>query len=431
MSRKRGMTWMGFIGCLILSVLLEGCVQEERVLTFAIGGAPNEVDYWQQLIHEFVGRSGIRVKILRQPTDTDLRRQSLFTPLEAGKKDPDVFLMDVVWVAQFAASGWLTPLEPYVGKNIFESGILFEPVAAQVDRYGKQWIALPVYVDCGILYFRKDLLARYGCDPPETWEDLLHCAKLVQREERRKNPLFYGFVWQGAQYEGLVCNFLEFITSNGGGILDSEGKIRVNREENRQALVFMQDLIHRYRISPENTFTEMKEEEVRIAFQNGNALFERNWPYAWKLHEGNNSPVRGKVGVKILPGFHRKGGAGALGGWHMGMSAYSDKKEEAGRLIRYLFSQPVQKKLALNLGWNPGRKDLYEDPELQRKLPHLNVLKKALESSVSRPSLPYYTQLSEIIQIFVNGALAGKFRAGEALGRAQIELEKIEKAYRE
>lgn len=431
MNRRCGVAWMKVVGCLIFGVLLAGCAQEERVLTFAIGGAPNEVDYWQQLIHEFEGKNGMRVKIFRQPTDTDLRRQSLFTPLQAKKKDPDVFLMDVVWVAQFAASGWLAPLHPYVGKNIFESEILLEPVVGQVDRYGGQWIALPVYVDCGILYFRKDLLARYGLSPPETWEDLLHCAKLVQREEKKKNPLFYGFVWQGSQYEGLVCNFLEFITSNGGSILDAEGKIRVNREENRQALIFMRDLIHRYRISPENTFTEMKEEEVRTAFQNGNALFERNWPYAWKLHEGNDSPVRGKVGVKPLPGFKRNGSAAALGGWHMGISAYSDKKEEAGRLIRYLFSQPVQKKLALNLGWNPGRKDLYEDPELQQKLPHLTVLKRALESSVSRPSSPYYTQLSEIIQIFVNGALAGKIESGEALRKAQKELEKIEKAYHE
>jgi multiple sugar transport system substrate-binding protein len=431
MIRRRGVAWMKVVGCLIFGVLLAGCAQEEGVLTFAIGGAPNEVDYWQQLIHEFEGKNGMRVKIFRQPTDTDLRRQSLFTPLQAKKKDPDVFLMDVVWVAQFAASGWLAPLHPYVGKNIFESEILFEPVVGQVDRYGGQWIALPVYVDCGILYFRKDLLARYGLSPPETWEDLLHCAKLVQREEKKKNPLFYGFVWQGSQYEGLVCNFLEFITSNGGGILDAEGKIRVNREENRQALIFMRDLIHRYRISPENTFTEMKEEEVRTTFQNGNALFERNWPYAWKLHEGNDSPVRGKVGVKPLPRFKRNGSAAALGGWHMGISAYSDKKEEAGRLIRYLFSQPVQKKLALNLGWNPGRKDLYEDPELQQKLPHLTVLKRALESSVTRPSSPYYTQLSEIIQIFVNGALAGKIESGEALRKAQKELEKIEKAYHE
>jgi multiple sugar transport system substrate-binding protein len=431
MSRRRGGPWRGFIGCLILGMLLGGCGKEESPLTFAVGGAPSEVDYWEQLIHEFEAQRGIRVKILRQPTDTDLRRQSLFTPLQAKKKDPDVFLMDVIWVAQFAASGWLAPLDPYLGENFSGAKILFQPVSEQTDRYRGQWIALPIYVDCGILYFRKDLLARYGCDPPETWEGLLRCAKFVQEEERKKNPLFYGFVWQGSQYEGLVCNFLEFISSNGGGILDPDGKIRINREENRQALTFMQDLIHRYRISPPNTFTEMKEEEVRTYFQSGNALFERNWPYAWKLHNRDGSPVRGKVGVKILPGFQGNGSAAALGGWHIGMSAYSDKKEEAGRLIHYLFARPAQKKMALNLGWNPGRKDLYEDPELKREMPHLKVLKKALESSVSRPSLPYYTQISEMIQIYVNAALAGEMPPAEALQKAQKELEKIEKAYRE
>ena len=173
----------------------------------------------------------------------------------------------------------------------------------------------------------------------------------------------------------------------------------------------------------------MKEEEVRQAFQRGDALFERNWPYAWKLHEADNSPVKGKVGIAPLP--HSEGGesASTLGGWHIGISKYSDEKAEAWRLIQFIESYGTQKKFALNLGWNPGRKDIYNDSDVVKELPHLSKLKEVFEHAVSRPNLPYYTQVSEIIQRYVNRCLAGNIQPEEALVKAQAEVDELKKLY--
>jgi len=420
-----------FLILVIFLCLLSGCAKKELLLTFAVGGAPNEVDYWEELIREFEDKTHIKVELLRQPTDTDMRRQSLVIPLKAQKKDPDLFLMDVAWIAQFAASGWLLPLDSCIKNDSFDIARLFGSVVHQVDIYKGEVISLPVYIDCGLLYFRKDLLKKYGCSIPETWNDILKCVERIQGEERKNNPNFFGFVWQGAQYEGLVCNFIEFIASNGGNIMDIAGNITVNSKENIKALQFMIDLIHKYRISPPNTFTEMREEEVRTFFENGNALFERNWPYAWKLHNSEGSPVRGKVGIALLPKFDNGRHAASLGGWHIGISRYSDKKDEAWELVKFILSYETQKKLCLNLGWNPARMDIYDAPDVKERMPHMKALKKALEYTVARPNSPYYTQVSELLQRYINAAISGKIEPNEALKEAQRGIEKIVERYHE
>ena len=414
---------------LILIIGILGCTKEQDVLTFAVGGAPNEVEYWEKLIKKFEDSSNIKVKIIRQPTDTDQRRQGLVIPLKAKEKDPDVFLMDVIWVSQFAASDWLLSLNPFLETSDLDLNSFFSGIIQQVDMYRQTLVAFPVYNDCGLLYYRKDLLQKHKFSVPETWQKLSEMATKIQNKEREQNPQFFGFLWQGAQYEGLVCTFLEFAASNRGGFVDDAGKIKVDNIKNIEALQFMIDMIHNYKISPPNTFTEMKEEEVRISFENGNALFERNWPYAWGLHKRDESQIKEKVGISILPKFPEGTNAATLGGWHIGISKFSDQKDKAWKLVEYILSYETQKRLALDLGWNPGRSDIYNDTEVIEKMPHIETIKKAFENAVARPNLPYYTQASEVIQRYLNAALSGKLKPEEALIQSQKEIEKVVEIY--
>jgi multiple sugar transport system substrate-binding protein len=408
-----------------------GCEQKDpKDITFAVGGAPAELDFWRELIAEFETQTGIRVDLLRQPTDTDLRRRGLVTSLRSKKPDPDVFLMDVAWLAQFAASDWLEPLGGYMQSSQLDSGVFFQRVLNLADKYNGRLVALPVYVDGGVLYYRKDLFEGFGIkEPPELWLHLVQQAKFVQEETRKTNPDFYGFVWQGAQYEGLVCNWLEFTGSKGGGIILEGGDIKINAEANLQATQFMKDLIHKFKISPPNTYTEMKEEEVRLAFQQGNALFERNWPYAWALHQAEDSPVKGVVGIAPLPHFSDGQSTSTLGGWHIGISKYSDEKQKSFEFMEFVLSYETQKKLALRLGWNPGRSDVYTDAEIIGKMPHFASLRDVFENVRPRPNLPYYTLLSEVVQRHISSVLSGKSGVREALSEAEREAQKIVTKY--
>ncbi len=419
--------------CLAIALILTivSCARQEKKLTIVLGGAPSEVKYLESLIGDFSRKSGTEVSVIRQPTDSDQRRQGLLIPLKAGEADPDVFLMDVVWVGQFAASGWLLPLQEYMKEDGFDSSIFFSSVFDRADTFRGAVVALPVYVDTGIMFYRKDILDKYGLDLPANWLGLIDIARKVQEKERSSNGAFYGYVWQGAQYEGLVCNFIEISSAYGGCIINENGKVSLKSPENIAALEQMIALISDNGISPPNTFTEMKEEESRIFFQNGNALFERNWPYAWRLHESDGSPVKGKTGIMPLPVGPSGHRASALGGWHVGISRSSDLPEEAWELVKFLVSREVQRSLCLELGWNPGRKDLYEDPDIAARIPHIAVLKTAFESSVARPSAPFYTHISEIVQKYINAALSRNMTAQEALSAAQKEVERIMTLYNE
>ncbi len=417
------------IVCLL--ALLPHCSGTDREgITFAVGGAPAELAFWEQLVQDFQDTTGIPVTLLRQPTDTDQRRQGLVIPLEAGKSDPDVFLMDVVWIAQFAASGWLQPLDADLARSPLRLDMFFANVVRLADRYRGRLIALPVYIDAGVLYYRKDLLLQLGISkPPQTWSQLATEARQVQQRQRADHPDFYGFVWQGAQYEGLICNFLEFAASNRGGIVFRNGHILLNTPENRTAVRFMRDLIGRYRVSPPSTYTEMREEETRLTFQHGNALFERNWPYAWPLHQSDRSAVRGRTGVAPLPHFPGGESVSALGGWHIGISAYSDHQAMSWRLVRFILSSQTQKRLTLRLGWNPARKALYDDPQVLAAMPHLQRLRAIFTHARPRPTLPYYTQLSEVLQRHLNAILAGKTGVGAGLAAAQTEAQELVDRY--
>jgi multiple sugar transport system substrate-binding protein len=250
----------------------------------------------------------------------------------------------------------------------------------------------------------------------------------VQAGERPANSGFFAFVWQGAQYEGLICNFLEFAGSDGSFTV-KDGSVSVDTPGNRKALRFMHDLIHRHGVSPPNTYTEMKEEEVRRFFQGGNALFERNWPYAFALHEEEGSAVRGKIAIAPVPSFAPGRSVSTLGGWHVGISRFSDAKTESYRLLCFLTSYEVQKKMALHLGWNPGRRDVYEDRDVLERMPHFRKLRTAFENARPRPIVPYYSQLSEILQRHLNAALSGKSSPGEALATAQKQMQAIVSRY--
>jgi multiple sugar transport system substrate-binding protein len=397
---------------------------DQKPLVFAVGGAPSEVAFWEELLQDFERQSGIRADLLRQPADTDLRRQGLVIALNARQPAPDVFLMDVAWLGLFAASDWLAPLEADL-----EAAPFFQRVINLVDRYQGHLMALPVYLDAGILYYRRDLLAKFKLPgPPATWPELVSQALTVQRAMRHANPHFYGFVWQGAQYEGLICNFMEFSGSRGGFLQQGDG-LRIDAAANQTALTFMRDLIRQDRISPPNTYTEMKEEQVRLYFQAGNALFERNWPYAWALHQGPASKVKNQIGLAPLPAPSDGERVAALGGWHIGLSRFSDRKPQAVQLIRFITSYDTQKKIMLRMGWNPGREDLYDDPDVLRHAPHYRELKDVFQYAQPRPLLPYYTQIAAIAQRHINSVLADRQSAAQALSAAQQEIDALQQRY--
>jgi multiple sugar transport system substrate-binding protein len=357
---------------------------------------------------------GVRVDLQAIPTGSDLAHQLLVTALGAGGGDLDVFVLDVIWVAEFARAGWLADLSESFPPERVRAEFLAGPAEAVV-RDGRTR-AVPWFADVGLLYYRTDLVAR----PPRTYAELAGAARAAMV----RAPGIAGFVWQGRQYEGLSCNFFEALWGRGGDALDGE-RLALDTPAAKEALGSLRGLVETG-LSPLSVVVAA-EEEARRLFGEGRAVFMRNWPYAWPILAEPASAVRGRVGIAALPSEDGAPAPGVLGGWQLGVSAAAPpgRRAAAARLVRHLTSPEANLVLALAYGRNPARRGSYEDPALARESPFVAGLLPHLERARPRPVTPYYMLVADALQGELSAALSGLRSPEEALRRAQAQADAI------
>src|SRR5262245_18323929 len=276
----------------VIAALSAGCGVglDPHVLMFAGSAVGAEADAIRGQLDRFHAmHPSIRVELRATPDAADQRHQLYVQWLNAHAPDPDVLQLDVVWTAEFAAAGWILPLDRFRPDTAD-----FFPATVRANRWKGTLYALPWFVDVGMLYYRTDLMAA----PPRTFHDL---TRLAAEGKPHTAAPHYGFLWQGARYEGLVCVFLEHLGGFGGRIMDDEGRIVVDSEAGVRALTYLRDAIHEAGVSPEAVLT-WQEEQTRFGFQNGQAVFLRNWPYASALMQDRKaSAVAGRFAAAVDP----------------------------------------------------------------------------------------------------------------------------------
>lgn len=362
---------------------------------------------------------GVVVAEEYMPWDSGQQHQLYAINLEGRTSSFDLMGLDIVWIAEFARAGWLEDLTPSFGPT---EQAQFLPGTIQAATFEGRIHAVPWFADSGLLYYRKDLLERFGHKPPETWRDLVRVARDVL--ERAKDPQLAGFVWQGKQYEGLVCNAMEYLASNGARIVDERGSWALDEARAGAALGFMAGLVHRERVSPELVLAA-DEETTRHIFGDGNAVFLRNWPYALGIFAKPGSKVAGKVGIASLPRFPGHPSAGTLGGWYMGVNRFSKHPVEAYALARYLASPEVERLVYDRIGYLPARASLYRDGKLLKAHPELRDLGRILAVAKPRPVTPHYMNVSDVLQTELSAALAGLKTPEKALRDIRVQLEPV------
>jgi multiple sugar transport system substrate-binding protein len=409
-------------------LLVAGCTLEQAprseaggvTIVFKHGKIAGDPAPFRRLLDRFEREyPGIRVEDETLPASTDEQHQFYVLNLEGKSSDFDVLSMDVIWVPEFARAGWLRDMSALIPEK--ERGDFF-PGPLRAVTYESSLYAVPWYIDAGLLYYRKDLLKKYGYAPPKTWHDLVEIARHITDRE----PDLYGFIWQGKQYEGLVCNVLEYLWSNGGDVVRN-GRVVINSPENAAALTFMRNLIVKSRVTPPLVTTAI-EEPTRHLFGSGRAIFMRNWPYAWNVFQREGSPVRGRIGMAALPSFPDHDPASTLGGWQLGVNRHSKNPDAAEKLVRFLTSPSAQKELALTTGYKPSRTILYTDPDLLREQPFIASLYGVFLKARPRPVTPYYMMITQVMQPEFSAAVSGIKTPEAALRSAQEQIEHIMEA---
>jgi multiple sugar transport system substrate-binding protein len=387
-------------------------------LVFKHWKVPGGEESMRRLVDRFQRENpGLSVVDEYLPASSDQQHQFYATHLGAGSSDFDVFALDVIWTPEFARAGWLLPLD-----GLFDAETLADflagPLAANTVE-GTLYAA-PWYVDGGVLFYRKDLLAKHGLDPPQTLEQLVSSTRAVLAAE--SDPALHGFLWQGRQYEGLVCTALEFIHGNGGRVL-ADGRAALNEPAAVAAMAAMRELIESG-VTP-GLVTTADEEVTRNIFGSGRALYMRNWPYAWTLFQRDGSPVKDRVGVAPMPRLGGERAASTLGGWQLGVNRNSRHPEEAKRFIEFLMRPEIQEELAIAGGFKPSRRSVYERPRLVEAQPFIAELRRILERTVPRPVTPYYARITQVLQTEFSAVVSGIRPAEDAMARADGEVQRI------
>jgi multiple sugar transport system substrate-binding protein len=332
--------------------------------------------------------------------------------LRARSSSIDVMSIDVVYPAEFASNGWtvdLTSRWPASDRANYLPG----PISS--CTYNGMVVAAPLRTDLGILYYRTDIVST----PPTTFDQLTSDAKSNSSKAK------YGYVWQGSQYEGLVCDFVEVLAGYGGSVLDptNSKSVTVNSPQGVQALTEMVSWVGT--ISPVS-ITTFTEEPARQAFQNGDAIFMRNWPYAYSLGNASGSKVAGKFDIHSLPyGGSGTVGHSCVGGWNMAINAFSKNPDASWSFMQYMLGPDAQKQLAIKGSFTPALKSVYSDPDVMQKQPLFTKLAPILQNAISRPVSPVYPDLSNIIQNHVHQALTKTVSPAAALSALQSELQAL------
>jgi trehalose/maltose transport system substrate-binding protein len=401
---------------------------QAATISISCGAVGLELELCQEGANAWAEESGNQVNVISTPNSATERLALYQQILAAGSADIDVFQIDVIWPGILASH--FIDLSEHVDQEQVDQHF---PAIVANNTVEDALVAMPWFTDAGLLYYRTDLLEKYGKQPPTTWQELTEIAKEIQDGERAAgNDKILGFVFQGKAYEGLTCDALEWVDSFGGGtIVAEDGSITINNEKAAAALDLAATWIGE--IAPEGVLN-YAEEESRGVFQSGNAVFMRNWPYAWALGNAPDSPIAGKIGVTQLP----KGGedgkhTGVLGGWQLAVSKYSQNAELAVDLVRYLTSPEEQKRRAIKGSYNPTIAALYQDAEVLEASPFFGELYDTFTNAVARPSQvtgDKYNQVSSEFFNAVHAVLSGKTDAASSLAALERSLDRLSRGGR-
>ncbi|WP_113554414.1 ABC transporter substrate-binding protein [Rhizobiales bacterium] len=388
-------------------------------LSLAANTTGKNVHFIREQLDIFEKQTGHKVSLVTMPPSSSEQFSQYRLWLAAGNKDVDVYQTDVVWAPQLADQFVdLTEAAKDVVGQHFPSIIASQTVNGRL-------VALPVFTDAPALFYRKDLLEKYGKTPPKTWDELAATAKEIQEKERAAGQAdLWGYVFQGNAYEGLTCNALEWVKSSGGGqIVEPDGTISINNEKAAAAIDRIKGWVGA--ISPQGVLA-YQEEESRGVWQTGNSVFMRNWPYAYALGNGDDSAVKGKFAVAPLPtATDGDQPSSTLGGWNVAVSKYSNDQEAAIALAKFLSSAEVQKRRAIELSNLPTVAALYDDAEVAKAQPFMPAWKPIFESAVPRPSAVTKVKYNEVSAKFwnaVHNSLSGNGTAAENLELLEVEL---------
>ncbi len=346
---------------------------------------------------------------------TNERKELLIRFLRSKNDRIDIFSVDQIWVPRFMK--WTEPLGNYFSIN--DRNALLEP-ALQSCVYKDQLVAVPLYFDISIMYYRYDVIShlpdsdriKREIDSSITWKRFIDLYEKYFRGDERP---YYLFAADG--YEGLMCSFVEMLASQNSELFVNDS-VKLNTPQSKRALNLLIDMVNKYSMTPKSV-TAYKEVDCKELFLKKEGIFLRSWPGNLKKDIDEKVWKSSAIGMAPLPHFQDGKAASVIGGWDLMISKYSTKKAEAIEFIKYILKENTQKIFMEESGYLPVLKAVYNEKEFIDKYPELKFYKRLIKSAVSRPFLEKYTRYSDVISYYLNQAIKKQIPADSALSKAE------------
>lgn len=406
----------------LVATLMAGTALADTTLRVFSGGSGQRPDLMRQLFDQYQAKNpGVKIEIETGGATSELQRQYLSTVLNAKDSAIDAFLIDVVNPAQYYGSGWVEPLNSYLGEP---AQVLapYLPVYASANVVDGKIAALPAFADSMFMYYRKDLLAKHGVAEPKTWDELAAASKKILAAEG--TPNLQGLSIQGAPIEGAVCTFLLPYWSQGKAFNDAAGKMTLDKAAAAKGLQTWLGLVDQGVMK--KNIAEVKTGDTVNEFEAGQVVFAINWGFAWnRFQTDKESVVAGKVGVMPLPAMAGGKSATCIGGWQWAVSAFSKHKAEAAKLMRFMSSPEASKFLAIQGSLLPVYAQVYTDADVVKAVPWFKDAATVVIAGQARPKSERYGEVSDVIRTTTSAVLARTKTPAEGVDEIDNRLRRV------
>ncbi|MHA2002014.1 MAG: extracellular solute-binding protein [Promethearchaeota archaeon] len=375
------------------------------------------------------------VEVVKSGDRADNQLTYLTTQMTTGSSEFDVLGLDTVWTAQFAANNWIDELDiPTSEMNNFYGGMV------DSSTYNGKYYAYPYFMNLGVLFYRADLLAANGITVSSiaTWEGFKTAANTIL--DNTTNPDLTGYVGQLDAYEGGVCNFIEWLGSNGvDSIFDENGNPDLNNTKNIETMTFLKGLVAPRYTGVQNTSYIISRDDLTsdegssvTKWTAGNAIFMRQWTFAYGnsiadalLNHTDGSGNYDQFGITAMP--THTGAAdeksSVVGGAVLAIPSTSTHKDLALNLIKYLGQEKAQIAELTNCSNFPALKAAFDN--LPTGYEWVADFKTAAEKTLARPVDPDYSQFSTEISRNFNNILGGSVSIGDGLANMDTAINDI------
>jgi multiple sugar transport system substrate-binding protein len=395
---------------------------QQTTLRVFSGGANQRPDLMRKLFDQYQAKNpSVKVEIETGGATSELQRQYLSTVLNAKDSAIDIYLIDIVNPAQYYGAGWLEPLDAYIGKpaDVMKP---YLPVYATSNVVDGKIAAMPAFADAMFMYYRKDLLDKYGVKEPKTWDELSAAATKIQKGEGNAN--LQGLSIQGAPIEGAVCTFLLPYWSQGKDFNDAAGKMTLDKAAATKGLNQWLGMVDAGVMK--KNIAEVKTPDTVNEFKAGQVVFAINWGFAWdRFKDDGDSQVKGKVGVMPLPAMAGGKSATCVGGWQWAVSAFSKNKAAAASLVKHLSSAESSKFLAVEGSLLPVYQSVYTDADVNKTAPWFKDAANVVIAGKSRPMSKDYGQVSDVIRTTTSAVLARTKTPADGVNEIESRLARV------